>query len=85
MISGHPHILNMQVSEVVLNDRPRRLLVVDTDLEMPASGLIEDNEPLLDLHNYLEEIAVNDFGDFDEVEIRTLAPGAEPTMAPQTL
>lgn len=71
MLSGHPHIKSIRVSETYLNDRMRRRLVVDTDLAMPASGRIEENAQLLALHNYLEHIAVNDFADFDEVEIRT--------------
>lgn len=71
MLSGHPHIKSIRVSETFLQDRLNRRLVVDTDLLMPASGRIEENEKLLDLHNYLEHIAVNDFADFDEVEIRT--------------
>lgn len=72
MLSGHPHIKSIRVSETFLQDRTRRRLVVDTDLSMPDSGRIEENEKLLDLHNYLEQIAANDFADFDEVEIRTL-------------
>ncbi len=71
MLSGHPHITSIRVSEVFLQDRINRRLVVDTDLVMPESGRIEENTQLLDLHNYLEHIAVNDFADFDEVEIRT--------------
>ncbi|PZQ46803.1 MAG: hypothetical protein DI551_04440 [Micavibrio aeruginosavorus] len=71
MLSGHPHIKSIRVSETYLNDRTMRRLVVDTDLLMPESGRIEENRKLLDLHNYLENIAVNDFADFDEVEIRT--------------
>ncbi len=71
MLSGHPHIKSIRVSETYLQDRINRRLVVDTDLMMPASGRIEENEKLLDLHNYLENIAVHDFADFDEVEIRT--------------
>lgn len=76
MLSGHPHIKSIRVSETFLHDRMNRRLVVDTDLEMPASGRIEENDKLLALHNYLEYIAVNDFADFDEVEIRT--PGKAP-------
>ena len=71
MLSGHPHIKSLRVSESFLNNRIRRRLVVDTDLSMPRSGRIEENQKLYDLHNYLEIIAANDFGDFDEVEIRT--------------
>ncbi len=71
MLSGHPNIKSIRVSEIFLDDRMRRLLVVDTDLMMPQSGRIEENHKLLALHNYLEDIAVNDFADFDEVEIRT--------------
>lgn len=74
MISGHPYITGMRVSEIFLNDRVKRRLVVDTNLVMPQSGRIEENEKLLDLHNYLEEMAVHDFADFDEVEIRTPMP-----------
>ena len=70
MLSGHPNIKSIRVSETFLDDRVRRRLVVDTDLMMPASGRIEENDKLLALHNYLEGIAVNDFADFDEVEIR---------------
>jgi hypothetical protein len=70
MLSGHPHIKSIRVSETFFNDRVNRRLVVDTDLAMPASGRIEENDKLLDLHNYLEAIAMNDFADFDEVEIR---------------
>jgi hypothetical protein len=70
MLSGHPHITNLRVSESYLHGHVSRRLVVDTDLAMPPSGRIEDNEQLLDLHNYLETIALNDFADFDEVEIR---------------
>lgn len=71
MLSGHPNIKSIRVSETFLDDRLRRRLVVDTDLMMPPSGRIEENDKLLALHNYLEDIAVNDFADFDEVEIRT--------------
>ena len=71
MLSGHPNIKSIRVSETFLDDRLRRRLVVDTDLKMPPSGRIEENDKLLALHNYLEHIAVNDFADFDEVEIRT--------------
>ena len=71
MLSGHPHIKSIRVSETFLNDKTLRRLVVDTDLMMPSSGRIEENDKLLDLHNYLEHIAENDFADFDEVEIRT--------------
>jgi len=71
MLSGHPHIKSIRVSETFLHDKTLRRLVVDTDLMMPSSGRIEENDKLLDLHNYLEHIAVNDFADFDEVEIRT--------------
>jgi len=71
MLSGHPHIKSVRVSETFINDSMHRRLVVDTDLKMPASGRLEENDKLLDLHNYLEYIAVNDFADFDEVEIRT--------------
>ena len=77
MLSGHPHIKNICISEILLNDRINRRLVVDTDLVMPSSGRLEDNNELLDLHNYLETIAANDFTEFDEVEIRTPRPGAE--------
>ncbi len=71
MLSGHPHIKSIRVSETYMQNRMRRRLVVDTDLVMPRSGRIEENDKLLALHNYLEQIAVNDFADFDEVEIRT--------------
>jgi hypothetical protein len=71
MLSGHPHIKRLQVKETFHRGRLQRCLVVDTDLMMPASGRIEENKPLLDLHNYLEMIAQNDFADFDEVEIHT--------------
>lgn len=71
MLSGHPHIKNIRVSETFLLDKTLRRLVVDTDLAMPESGRIEENHHLLDLHNYLEQIALHDFADFDEVEIRT--------------
>lgn len=70
MLSGHPHITNLRVSESFLQGRVMRRLVVDTDLSMPRSGRIEENDKLLALHNYLEEIALHDFADFDEVEIR---------------
>lgn len=71
MLSGHPHIKSIRVSETFLADKILRRLVVDTDLIMPDSGRIEENYRLLDLHNYLEHIALHDFADFDEVEIRT--------------
>ena len=71
MLSEHPHIKHMQISEISFKDRTARLLVVDTDLMMPLSGLIEENPALLKLHNYLENLAIHDFADFDEVEIRT--------------
>lgn len=71
MLSGHPHIKSVRVSESFLHDKTLRRLVVDTDLAMPESGRIEENRKLLDLHNYLEQIAMHDFADFDEVEIRT--------------
>ena len=74
MLSGHPHIKSIRVSENYIEDRLRRRLVVDTDLMMPSSGRIEENDKLLALHNYLEHIAVHDFADFDEVEIRTPKP-----------
>lgn len=70
MLSGHPHITHLRVSESFLHGRLSRRLVVDTDLAMPRSGRIEENEKLLALHNQLEEIALHDFADFDEVEIR---------------
>lgn len=71
MLSGHPHIRSLRISESFLQGRTLRRLVVDTDLSMPDSGRIEENQKLQDLHNYLEAIALNDFADFDEVEIRT--------------
>ena len=71
MLSGHPHIKSVRVSETFLHDKTLRRLVVDTDLAMPESGRIEENPHLLDLHNYLEQIALHDFADFDEVDIRT--------------
>lgn len=71
MLSGHPHIQNLKIRESYFHGKAMRRLVVDTDLVMPASGRIEENEELLRLHNYLELIAAYDFGDFDEVEIRT--------------
>ncbi len=74
MLSGHPHIKSIRVSESFLDGDIHRRLVVDTDLTMPESGRIEENEKLLDLHNYLEYIAIHDFADFDEVQIRTLVP-----------
>lgn len=75
MLSGHPHIKGLRVSETFSHDKILRRLVVDTDLAMPESGRIEENYRLLDLHNYLEQIARNDFADFDEVEIRTAKTG----------
>jgi len=78
MLSGHPHIKSLRVSESILPDRILRRLVVETDLMMPPSGRIEENQKLYDLHNYLEDIAVNDFADFDEVEIRT--PKSKPAF-----
>lgn len=72
MLSDHPHITNVRIIKSdLLVDKPLRRLVVDTDLSMPESGLLEENIELLNLHNYLEEIALHDFADFDEVEIRT--------------
>ena len=71
MLSGHPNIKSIRVSETFVQDRMHRRLVVDTDLVMPSSGRIEENDKLLALHDYLEHIAVHDFADFDEVEIRT--------------
>jgi hypothetical protein len=76
MLSGHPNIKSIRVSEIYERNQLRRRLVVDTDLVMPSSGRIEENDKLLALHDYLEHIAVNDFADFDEVEIRT--PQAAP-------
>lgn len=70
MLSGHPNITNLRISESFFHGRLSRRLVVDTDLAMPKSGRIEENAKLLALHNYLEEIALHDFADFDEVEIR---------------
>lgn len=81
MLSGHPHIKSMRVSEIFLADKVNRLLVVDTDLTMPESGRIEENAKLLDLHNYLEQLAINDFADFDQVEIRTPSPKDENQLA----
>lgn len=78
MLSGHPNIKSLRVSESILPGRILRRLVVETDLTMPLSGRIEENQKLYDLHNYLEGIAVNDFADFDEVEIRT--PKAKPAF-----
>lgn len=74
MLSGHPNIKSIRVSETYVQNLVRRRLVVDTDLVMPQSGRIEENDKLLALHDYLEHIAVNDFADFDEVEIRTPRP-----------
>lgn len=74
MLSGHPNIKSIRVSEIYERNQLRRRLVVDTDLVMPRSGRIEENDKLLALHDYLEHIAVNDFADFDEVEIRTPRP-----------
>ncbi|HEU4838466.1 MAG TPA: hypothetical protein VFS88_03535 [Micavibrio sp.] len=71
MLSGHPNIKTIRVSEIYERNQLRRRLVIDTDLVMPSSGRIEENDKLLALHDYLEHIAVNDFADFDEVEIRT--------------
>lgn len=71
MLSAHPHIKSMRISETFLHDKTMRRLVIDTDLMMPQSGRIEENRRLLDLHNYLEQLAMHDFADFDEVEIRT--------------
>lgn len=71
MLSGHPHIKSIRISETFLHNKTMRRLVVDTDLAMPPSGMIEENSRLLDLHNYLEHLARHDFADFDEVEIRT--------------
>jgi hypothetical protein len=71
MLSGHPNIKSIRVSEIYEQNQLRRRLVVDTDLMMPSSGRIEENDKLLALHDYLEHIAVNDFADFDEIEIRT--------------
>lgn len=71
MLTGHPHIKHIRVSEQYINHRLLRRLVVDTDLMMPASGRIEENDALFKLHNFLEHIAIHDFADFDEVEIRT--------------
>lgn len=79
MLSGHPHITNIRISETFFNDRPLRRLVVDTDLAMPESGRIEENTPLLDLHNYLEQMAMHDFADFDEVQIRTAGSDDAPS------
>lgn len=74
MLSGHPNIKSIRVSVTYEQNQLRRRLVVDTDLVMPRSGRIEENDKLLALHDYLEHIAVNDFADFDEVEIRTPRP-----------
>jgi hypothetical protein len=75
MLSHHPHITHLRVSESFFQGRMLRRLVVDTDLSMPDSGRLEDNDKLLALHNYLEEIALHDFADFDEVEIRARKDG----------
>ena len=71
MLAAHPHIRHLHIKKSHLSDRTIRRLIVDTDLEMPPSGRIEENGDLLALHNYLEIIAANDFDDFDELEIRT--------------
>lgn len=71
MLSGHPHIEKLRISESLLQGRLLRRLVVDTNLSMPPSGRIEENKDLYALHNYLETLAINDFADFDEIEIRT--------------
>ncbi len=81
MLSGHPHIKSIRVSETFLHDKTLRRLVVDTDLAMPESGLLEENKHLLELHNYLEQIAMHDFADFDEVEIRTALAANDDTVA----
>lgn len=83
MLSGHPHIKSIRVSETFLHDKILRRLVVDTDLAMPESGRIEENHRLLDLHNYLEHIARHDFADFDEVEIRTAKTDSHETTIAQ--
>ncbi len=75
MTTENNHITAIHVDEMILGDRVNRILVVDTDLEMPASGRIEENDELLDLHNRLEQIAVFDLDTIDEVKIRT-APAA---------
>lgn len=85
MLSAHPHITGIRVSETFLNNRVRRRLVVDTDLKMPVSGRIEENIKLLDLHNYLESIAAHDFADFDEVEIRTPRLHSMPPIAGESV
>lgn len=77
MLSGHPHIKSARISETFLQHKTLRRLVVDTDLAMPPSGRLEENRRLLDLHNYLEQIALHDFADFDEVEIRTAKTGTD--------
>ncbi len=71
MLIGHPHIKTTRVSEYVMNGRVRQKLIVETDLAMPGSGRIEENAALHDLHNYLESLALYDFADFEEVEIKT--------------
>ena len=73
MTAEHPHITNIHVDEMILGDKVNRILVVDTDLAMPASGLLEENDELLALHNELEHMAAFDLDTIDEVEIRTAA------------
>ena len=70
MLSGHPHIKRLRFQENLINGQMRQTLVVETDINLSDNRTPKDEAQLSHLQDFLKILAVNDFADFNHIEIR---------------
>lgn len=70
MLTEHPHIQRTRVMETLTERGIIQKLIVETDINLSAMRTASDNQKLTNLKAFLNNLALNDFADFREIEIR---------------
>ncbi|MEM6781229.1 MAG: hypothetical protein AAF569_05150 [Pseudomonadota bacterium] len=70
MLREHPYIQRARITESITERGVTQRLIVETDINLSQERNSADDKKLARLKSYLTNLAMNDFGDFSEIEIR---------------
>ncbi len=70
MLTEHPHIQRTRIMETMTERGITQKLIVETDIDLSVMRTVSDTQKLTNLKAFLNNLALNDFADFREIEIR---------------
>lgn len=77
MLTEHPHIRRTRILEMMTESGIIQRLIVETDINLSEKRTPSDNQKLTMLKAFLNNLALNDFADFREIEIRQFSEADE--------